>query len=135
MRVVLDTNVLLAAFATHGLCDLVLADCLQSHTLIISEPLLTEFDHHLAGKFKIPPSQAAEIIRFLRSQSTIVEPAEVVAVACRDPEDLMVLGTALAGNADCIVTGDNDLLVVHPFLKVAILSPRDFYQRISAGNR
>ncbi len=131
MKVVLDTNVLLAAIATHGLCDLVLTQCLQSHLLIISEPILDELGRHLTGKFKMPPSRAREIIRFIRSQSTVVDPAEVAAGVCRDPNDLTVLGTALAGNADCIITGDKDLLVIHPFCGIAILSPRDFYQHIS----
>ena len=131
MKVVLDTNVLLAAIATHGLCDLVLTQCLQSHPLIISEPILDELGRHLTGKFKMPPSQTSEIIKFIRSQSTVVEPAEVAAGVCRDPNDLMVLGTALAGKADCIITGEKDLLVIHPFCGIAILSPRDFYQHIS----
>ena len=54
MRVVLDTNVLLAASATRGLCELVLSECVQHHSIIISEPILTEFRDHLVGKFKLP---------------------------------------------------------------------------------
>jgi predicted nucleic acid-binding protein len=61
----------------------------------------------------------------------MVEPTEVPVAACRDSSDLMVLGTAIAGSAECIVTGDKDLLVIRNFGEVAILSPRAFYQRCS----
>ncbi len=131
MRVVLDTNVLLAATATRGLCELVLSECLQHHFIIISEPILAEFSRHLVGKFKLPEAQAGEIVKFIRGSSRMVEPTEVPAAACRDASDLMVLGTAIAGGAECIVTGDKDLLVVQSFGEVAILSPRAFYQRCS----
>jgi len=131
VRVVLDTNVLLAATATRGLCELVLSECLQHHFIINSEPILTEFSRHLVGKFKLPEAQAGEIVKFIRGSSRMVEPTEVPAAACPDASDLMVLGTAIAGGAECIVTGDKDLLVVQSFGEVAILSPRAFYQRCS----
>ena len=131
MRVVLDTNVLLAATATRGLCELVLSECLQHHFIINSEPILTEFSRHLVGKFKLPEAQAGEIVKFIRGSSRMVEPTEVPAAACPEASDLMVLGTAIAGGAECIVTGDKDLLVVQSFGEVAILSPRAFYQRCS----
>ena len=45
---------------------------------------------------------------------------------CRDPDDDAILGTAVAGNADCIVTGDSDLLVLERFQDVDIISPSEF---------
>ena len=45
---------------------------------------------------------------------------------CRDPDDDAILGTAVAGNADCIVTGDSDLLVLDRFRDVDIISPAEF---------
>lgn len=131
MRVVLDTNVLLASTATRGLCELVLSECLQNHCIIISEPIMTEFSRHLIGKFKLPEAQAGEIVKFIRGSSRMVEPREVPVAACRDSSDLMVLGTTIAGGAECIVTGDKDLLVIQNYGAVAILSPRAFYQKCS----
>jgi len=45
---------------------------------------------------------------------------------CRDPDDDKFLACVQAGGADCIVTGDQDLLVMHPWRGISILSPRAF---------
>jgi predicted nucleic acid-binding protein len=50
---------------------------------------------------------------------------------CRDPEDLPVIGTALAGGAHYLVTGDKDLLYIREFRGTAILTPREFYEVLS----
>jgi predicted nucleic acid-binding protein len=50
-------------------------------------------------------------------------------MSCRDPDDLPVLGTAVAGNANVLVTGDDDLLTLREFQGMAILSPREFHDR------
>jgi predicted nucleic acid-binding protein len=49
---------------------------------------------------------------------------------CRDKDDLPVLGTALAGQADYLVTGDKDLLALGEFHSTVILNPRSFYDRL-----
>ena len=128
MKVVLDTNVLLAGIATRGICEGVVTECLQHHDLITSAPILAEFSRHLLGKFKVPPGAAREIIAFIRGQSLIVVPVEIPPEACRDSADLMVLGTAIVGAAQYIVTGDKDLLVLQRYQDVAIITPREFYQ-------
>jgi putative PIN family toxin of toxin-antitoxin system len=131
MKVVLDTNVLLAAFATRGLCEAVLAVCLESHDIMLSEHILKELHSHLVGKFKLPRRQARETVEFLREQAQIVEPAAVPTKACRDGDDLPVLGAALTSGAECIVTGDKDLLTLRKYHGILILDPRAFYDRLS----
>jgi uncharacterized protein len=59
-------------------------------------------------------------------------PAESVTV-CRDPKDNKFLEVAATGRADVIVTGDDDLLVLHPFRGIPILGPREFLTMLSAG--
>ena len=130
MRVVLDTNVLLAAFAARGLCEAVLAVCLEGHELVLSQHILRESRRHQVGKFKVPARQADDIVLFLREQATLVKPAKVSAKACRDRSDLAVLGTALAAKADCLVTGDKDLLALGRFRSTRILSPRAFHDAL-----
>jgi putative PIN family toxin of toxin-antitoxin system len=130
VKVVLDTNVLLAAFAAHGLCEAVLEACLSSHEIILSEHILREARRHLTGKFKMPARHVDEIIALLRESSTIVRPARVPADACRDRTDLAVLGTAQAAEADRLITGDGDLLELKMFHATAILSPRAFHDRL-----
>ncbi len=126
----MDSNVLLAAFGTRGLCEALLEACLVDHVLCISEPILNELTKHLPGKFKMGVGRIDEIMAFLRTECELVEPATVPVDACRDPDDLMVLGTALAGHADCIVTGDRDLLTLGMYRGVAILALRAFYDRL-----
>lgn len=130
MRVVLDTNVLLSAFATRGLCEAVLEVCLDAHQIVLSPHILKELRTHLVRKFKVPPSQADETVRFLKDHAEVVKPAKVILKACRDKDDLPVLGTALAGRADFLVTGDKDLLALGEFHSTPILSLRSFYDRI-----
>ncbi|UBF26661.1 putative toxin-antitoxin system toxin component, PIN family [Kovacikia minuta CCNUW1] len=55
-----------------------------------------------------------------------VEPAPLESPVCRDPNDDTILATALAGGADCIATGDKDLLALKKFGAIDILSPSEF---------
>jgi len=130
MKVVLDTNVLLAAFGTRGLCEALLEVCLESHEIVLSEYILAELRKHLIGKFKMPTRQANDIVGFLREHGTLVKPTKLPKDACRDSDDIPVLGTAIAGGAESLVTGDGDLLSLKNFQKIPILSPRAFYDSI-----
>lgn len=132
MKVVLDTNVLLAAFATRGLCEAVMMACLEHHQLVLSEAILTEAERHLRKKFKIQATRVAEITAFLRVHAILVTPAEVPKSACADADDLPILGTAKAGAAAVLVTGDQDLLKLKQFDGIPILTPRAFYERLRA---
>ena len=104
--------------------------CLESHELVLSEHLLGETHRYLTTKFKVPTGQADEIITFLRGHAEIVTPVAVSNEACRDPNDLPVLGTAVAGRADVLVTGDKDLLVLKAHAGIPILTPRACYERL-----
>jgi putative PIN family toxin of toxin-antitoxin system len=127
---VLDTNVLLAAFATRGLCEAIFAVCIDAHELVLSEAILSETARHLSGKFKLGRDPADEILSFLREHAQIVAPADVPADACRDPDDRAILGTAVAAGAGALVTGDDDLLSLGQYAGIPILSPRAFYDRL-----
>jgi len=60
--------------------------------------------------------------------ASIVE-TKVRIEACRDPDDDKFLELAVAEDVDCIVTGDDDLLVLHPFRDIPILTPDAFLSR------
>jgi len=130
VKVVLDTNVILAGLATHGLCEAVVAVCLDQHDIAFSDAILSEVREHLSDKFKMPAARVEEIVEFLKAHCENVTPAEVPADACRDADDRAVLGTALAAQAECLITGDKDLLSLGSFQEIAILSPREFYERL-----
>lgn len=127
MRLLLDTNVLVAAFVSHGMCAELLEYAAKRHILITSRPLLKEFQTVLTRKFKQPASEAAEAAGLLAMECFEVQPARLGRAVCRDPDDDVVLATAVAGGADAIITGDRDLLVLRRFHSVRIVSPSDFW--------
>jgi uncharacterized protein len=130
VKVVLDTNVLLAGVATHGLCESVVALTLRDHKLLLSDYILSEFEEHYVDKFKATTEQASAAAKTLRSQSQIVEPRSVLPDVCDDLDDLPVLGTAEAAQAEYLVTGDQGLLQIGNYKGTSIVTPRDFYDLI-----
>ncbi|MFH0922300.1 MAG: putative toxin-antitoxin system toxin component, PIN family [Fibrobacterota bacterium] len=126
MRIVLDANVIIAAFAARGLCESVLELCLNSHDLLLSEALLTEIRGNLLRKIKLPPRTVEQIEHVLRENGILLVPELIPVNACRDPGDAHVLGLAVAGQAECVVTGDDDLRVLKRFRQCQIRSPREF---------
>ena len=131
MKVVLDANVLLAAYGFGGTCYEVVELCFARHEIIVSDHILSEFQEHLHGKFRAGEQRAQRISDRLRSTVTLVTPAVVNPDACSDPDDLPVLGTLAASGGDCLVTGDRDLLDLRAFKGYPILSPREFLDRQS----
>ena len=132
MRLVLDTHVLLSGLFTRGVCEALLDACLGTagYMVVLSEYILTEFAQHAETKFGAPAADVRAAVEFLRSQAELVEPADVHAEACDDPDDLPVLGTAVAGKVHCLVTGDHALLRLGQFGKIAIVAPRALYERL-----
>ncbi len=128
MRILLDTNVLIAAFIARGTCSEVLEHCARNHTLVSSKPLFQELDEKLAGKFGFTRKETREVAALLRGKTEMVEPVTLDQPVCRDPDDDVVLATALAGACDCIITGDKDLLVLERFRQIPILAPADFWR-------
>ena len=128
MRIVLDTNVLIAAYATRGQCHEIMEHCIRNHTVVSSEVLLTELAEKLTKKLRFTPETTLELIALLRPRLTIVDPGLLQPPACRDPDDDWVLATAVEGNCGCIITGDKDLLVLNPFGSVAIIPPGSFWR-------
>lgn len=133
MRVFLDTNVLVSAFTTRGLCEDVLREVLASHELIVSVPLLDELDHVLNGKFKVPKTLVSEILNFLREDTILSKVGEYPDVEIKDQDDLALLSCALEGEADVFVTGDKELVDLGQVERLEILSPRAFWERLKAS--
>lgn len=126
MRIVLDTNVLIAAFIARGVCHDVFEYCARRHTLVTSDFVLDEFTRKLVGKFKCTSEVTDKAVTLLRSRMEVVTPTGLNTPVCRDEDDDNILAIALTGNCDLIVSGDKDLLVLKQFGKVRIVSPGDF---------
>lgn len=131
MRIVLDTNVLIAAFIARGTCHHLLEYCINHHDLVLSEFILDEVREKLIVKFKCKPEVADETVNLLRSQVELVSATPLDRLVCRDADDDNILAAAVAGSCVCIITGDKDLLALKRFQGIDILSPGDFqgYER------
>jgi putative PIN family toxin of toxin-antitoxin system len=98
------------------------------HEATLSTVLWDELVSALRGKFGLEPRELP-FLDLYRRHATWVEPRELERPASRDSSDDWVLATALAGEAALIVTGDDDLLTLGSYRGVAILTPRQFFER------
>lgn len=130
MKVLLDTNVLVSAFATRGLCADLVQVVLAEHDLVIGETVLVELRRVLGRKLESARSMIDETEEFLRREAMVASQSTSIAVELADPDDAVVLGEAIASGCDALVTGDQDLLEIADGAPIPILSPRQFWQRL-----
>ena len=127
MKAVFDTNVLVAAFVTEGLCARLLGRARRRQMdLVISSFILNEFENVLFKKFSASKGQIRTATRLISEAAQIVSHASVVSGICRDPDDDQILSCALSAEADYLVTGDSDLLELKEFHGIRILTPAAF---------
>ncbi|OIP36090.1 MAG: putative toxin-antitoxin system toxin component, PIN family [Deltaproteobacteria bacterium CG2_30_66_27] len=133
MRVFLDTNVLVSAFASRGLCADVVRHILAEHELLTGEVNIVELRRVLRDRIKVPPPIIASIEQLLRDQVVVPKPAKPHPLPIRDADDKWVLASAVAGNADVLVTGDADLLEMASRSSLPIVNPRGFWNMVRGG--
>jgi putative PIN family toxin of toxin-antitoxin system len=129
MRVVLDTNVLVAAFIARGACSEVFERVITEHQLIVSPWVLGELERVLVVKIALDSGRCGRALELVRQSGEIVEARSLGSPVCRDSDDDNVLALARDGHADCLVTGDDDLLVLESFEGIPIIPPRAFLTR------
>jgi len=130
MRIVLDANVIVAAFAARGLCQSIFELCLDQHEVAISSGLLDEVGNNLQEKLKIPKRKVDEIIGLLEEYGYKFTPGALRTPVCRDPSDDKIIELAQTSEARFIVTGDKDLLVLQQYESIPIITPRQFWERL-----
>lgn len=128
MRLVFDTNVVIAGIVAEGLCREILETHLPEHTPILAHVFWDELVGTLGDKFGLRADDLP-VLALYRQLAEWCEPASLAKKVCRDPDDDWVLATAVAGHADAIVTGDRDLLSLKEYSRIAALSPRQFVER------
>jgi putative PIN family toxin of toxin-antitoxin system len=133
LKVLLDTNVLVAAFATRGLCSDVLRTVLSEHELILGEVVVAEFRRVLSTKLNVPADRIRAAEAVFEGIPIVPKPKQPSALDIRDNSDRWILATAEAGDADVLVTGDDDLLAVAGESTVRIASPRTFWEMLRAN--
>ena len=129
-RVVLDTNVLISAALKPDGSPRAVVDAIRAPNgvLLFSGETFNELETRLGhSKFANYVSREDRSV-FLALLEPVSEWVSIVGarLGCRDPEDDKFLETALMGEAECVVTGDQDLQVMSPFHNIPILSPADF---------
>lgn len=132
MKVVLDTNVLISwVFGKGSRINLLVQKILTSHQLFTCDEILNELKEKLTSprlqKF-IAPEKAQQLVARYTSAATSLKVLNHVQV-CRDPDDDIVLALAATAEADCIITGDNDLLILHPYENILIVTPSAFIDK------
>ena len=130
MRVFLDTNVLVSAVATRGLCADVLREVLLSHRLLLSAPLLIELKITLRNKIGITLETISDFVDLLVQDSILSENLEPRDIDINDKDDILILSTALNGKAELFITGDKELLKLGKIKKMRIISPRQFWEKL-----
>ena len=136
MHVVIDTGVFVSALirkqGTIGDVLRVLRD--GRFTAIYTTDIVVEIidvlgRENFRTKYHIEPDDITTLVNLIRLRGELVTPTKKV-TACRDPKDDKFLEAALAAKADCIVSGDADLLVLNPFEEIPILRPAEFLARL-----
>ncbi|MBD2359809.1 putative toxin-antitoxin system toxin component, PIN family [Anabaena minutissima FACHB-250] len=138
LRIVIDTNCFVSRLLTpNSITAQAIRKAFDDHCILISSETIAELTKVLARK-KFDPYVSAEdrqrFITYLISLADMVEILTSVKV-CRDPKDDKFLSLAISGNANLIITGDEDLLVLNPYQNISILSPKAFIAEIDTESR
>lgn len=128
MNIVIDTNVLIAAFIARGSCTELYEHCLANYTILSSEWIMNEFSEVLLIKFKIDPKHVKQAKDHLTEYSLKMKYRLPDNQVCRDVDDGHILALADQGSAKCIITGDKDLLVLGSYKHIQIIKPGDFWK-------
>ncbi len=134
MRIALDSSVLIAAHISRaGVCAELLDDVLLHHELVISEFIIEEVRRKLLQKFRFPKNESDEVTAFLRRAGILVLPADLPTDLCRDPTDIPILGTAVAGECSLLISVDRDLLDMRDVTGIPIIRPGDYWRRATGA--
>ncbi len=129
MRVIFDTNVLISAFTTRGLCAEIVEDVIARHHLLVGELVLHEFEYVLTDKFAFDQELLQVTIEYLRTFTIVPVPKDYSAIDELDENDTLILQSAISASADLFVTGDSDFLRLQKETHgIKILSPRDHWK-------
>ncbi len=133
MKVFLDTNVLVSAVATRGLCADVFREVLTNHQLIVSPPLLGEVETVLENKIGVPKDIIASYIELILQDSIISDSTDLIEINFQDSTDIPILSSALHCGAEYFITGDKEILALAQVGEMAILSPRMFWEKLAGA--
>jgi uncharacterized protein len=128
MIAVFDTNVLIAAIITEGICSKLLHRARAGEFSLVSCPfIMMELRRTLSKKFRLTHDELCSAMEPIsESISQVIEHSLKVKDICRDADDDNIIACTVAAKADYLVTGDSDLLEIKDYQGVRIINPRDF---------
>lgn len=132
MRVALDANVIVAAFAARGLCSDLFLALVAQHDVVVPEPVMAEVERALAEKLRFPRRQIDQIVAYLRDTVEIAAPVARMPAAGLDDADAAIVASAAQAGAEAFVTGDQKILAARKSESMDLLSPRAMWERLSA---
>lgn len=126
MRVFIDTNVWLSNFLTRGICYDIVTYCNAEHQILTSEFVLKEIADKLRIKLKFPREDILAAQTVVRTGALVVTESALKGNLSRDRDDDHIIAAAVGGQADCLLTGDKDLLVLKKVHGIAVVPPNAF---------
>lgn len=127
MRVLPDTNVWIAGLIARGACADLIDHCLSAHQLVVSDWILEEVKEKLTTKFQYAPNQVKEVESWMLEICDFFQLQGAPPNVSRDADDNHVLLSAKQARATCLVSGDQDLLILEKFEEIPIVSPSGFW--------
>jgi putative PIN family toxin of toxin-antitoxin system len=132
MRVLLDTNVIVSAVTTRGLCADVFRAVLAAHELVTCPQVLQEVRRILSIKFGVPEPLIAEYLELIGQDAIVADSVDLPDLPIQDQGDVEIVAVAINARADVLVTGDHELQSLKNIGKVRIISPREFWEELTA---
>lgn len=131
-KVVLDTNVLVSSVLSDGKPAEILELAESKEFLSVTSPEIVEELRDVLTRDKLPftEDQVDELVSKILSISQVIDPQTDIEIIEDDPDDDKILEAAVAGSADCIVSGDSHLLNLEKHRKIPVYSPNKFLDNL-----
>jgi putative PIN family toxin of toxin-antitoxin system len=133
MKVFLDTNVIVSAVTTRGLCADVFRTVLAEHELITSSRVLKEVRRILKMKFDVPDELIVEYLEIIEQDAVVAEFKDLPHLPIKDKDDIEIVAAAVSASSHVLVTGDREVQSIKNFKNVRIMSPRAFWEELTAN--
>jgi hypothetical protein len=140
MRAILDTNLLVSYLLTHHppIATIIDGFLAQDEFVMVTAPeLLAELDRVLTyPKLQryYTDEERTRFVALVMALGEVVDVPETIPRICRDPDDDRLIACAVVGEADVIVSGDNDLLALERVGDIPILTAAQFLAMLEQGS-
>lgn len=133
MKVFFDTNVLVSALTTRGVCAEVVEEALGRCEVVVDQVVLEELRRVLTDRMAVDAERASRVVAFFARFLTQTELEPPLVFGLSDPADERIVAAAAAAKADLLVTGDREILDAAASLPVAVETPRQLLLRLRGG--